>query len=93
MTPGAAALSTRAVTTQYEALRSAMLGEPLPPTARQGLVLFVRRGMWAWARALAPAPAAPTRLPRAPIASGPDHLHGIVRLFASMALASPDRRV
>jgi hypothetical protein len=38
---------------QYETLRMAMLGEALPPEARSGLMLFLRRGMWGWARALA----------------------------------------
>ena len=36
-------------------LRMAALGEALPPEARSGLVLFLRRGMWAWARTLAAA--------------------------------------
>jgi hypothetical protein len=97
VTPGAtAALSTEAarLTAQYEALRSAALGEPLAPTARHGLVVFLRRGMWAWARALVAAPAAPTRLSRATTTGPePDHLHGVVRVFATMALSSPDRRV
>jgi hypothetical protein len=38
---------------QYETLRMAMLGEALPPEARSGLMLFLRRGMWGWARSLA----------------------------------------
>jgi hypothetical protein len=33
----------------------AALGEALPPTARRGLMLFLRRGMWGWAQALAAA--------------------------------------
>lgn len=40
------------VVTQYETLRSAALGEALPPGARSGLMLFLCRGMWGWARAL-----------------------------------------
>ena len=31
------------------------LGEALPAMARSGLMLFLRRGMWAWAQALAAA--------------------------------------
>jgi hypothetical protein len=41
------------VVTQYETLRSAALGDALPPGARSGLMLFLCRGMWGWARALA----------------------------------------
>ena len=33
----------------------AALGEALPPTARSGLMLFLRRGMWGWAQTLAAA--------------------------------------
>jgi hypothetical protein len=35
---------------QYEVLRNAACGCALPPEARCGLVLLLRRGMWAWAR-------------------------------------------
>ena len=38
---------------RYETLRSAALGNALPLEARAGLMLFLRRGMWGWARALA----------------------------------------
>ena len=41
-----------AVAAQYEILRMAALGEALPPEARSGLMLFLRRGMWGWARTL-----------------------------------------
>jgi hypothetical protein len=41
------------VVTQYETLRSTALGAALPPEARAGLLLFLRRGMWGWARAMA----------------------------------------
>lgn len=37
---------------QYEVLRKAILGEALLPEARSGLALFLRRGMWGWARGL-----------------------------------------
>lgn len=36
----------------YETLRRAALGEVLPPEARAGLTLFLRRGMWGWAQAI-----------------------------------------
>lgn len=35
---------------QYEALREAGFGGALPLEVRCGLVLLLRRGMWAWAR-------------------------------------------
>lgn len=38
--------------TRYETLRRAALGDALPPEARAGLTLFLRRGMWGWARAI-----------------------------------------
>lgn len=41
------------VLAHYERLRMAALGEALPPEARSGLMLFLRRGMWAWAQAQA----------------------------------------
>ena len=48
--------STLSVTivAQYETLRSAMLGEALAPVARSGLIVFLRHGMWEWARTLTP---------------------------------------
>lgn len=42
-----------AIAAQYETLRMAALGEALPPEARSGLMLFLCRGMWGWARTLA----------------------------------------
>lgn len=47
------------VVTHYEALRRAALGDALPPEARAGLALFLRRGMWGWARAVATRSAVP----------------------------------
>ena len=72
---------------QYETLRLAGLGEPLPPEARSGLVLFLRRGMWAWARAPAAtsAPYKPTRSPSSN-STAPPQDRTIVQLFATMAL-------
>jgi hypothetical protein len=47
------------VVMQYETLRRAALGDALPPEARAGLTLFLRRGMWGWARAVATMSALP----------------------------------
>ena len=54
MTDAEVRSSTLSVTivAQYETLRSAMLGEALPPVARSGLIVFLRHGMWEWARTL-----------------------------------------
>lgn len=72
---------------QYEALRSAALGEVLPPEARSGLALFLRRGMCGWARALASmhAPQRPVgcRLPNVTIAE--EH-RAVVHVFAAMII-------
>lgn len=81
------------IAAQYETLRSAAMGEPLPVEARRGLGLFLRRGMWGWVRALAVAgePAQPTGLPRSE--SAPPHLHrAVIQILATMALNSNHRR-
>ena len=82
-----------AVVARYERLRSAMLGEALPPDARSGLVVFLHRGMWAWARALS---VEPTRLEPTPSrSSAPAQLNdrrAVVCLLAGMAMAIHDRR-
>lgn len=77
--------------TQYETLRGAVLGDALPPEARAGLLLFLRRGMCGWARA-----AATIGTPPPPIGSRPtnwkmpEELRAVVHIFAAMAIqASP----
>jgi len=47
---------SQSLASQYEVLRGAALGEALPLMARSGLALFLRRGMWGWARALIATP-------------------------------------
>src|SRR5580704_5186426 len=47
------------VVPQYEALRNAAFGQALPPEARSGLLLFLRRGMLGWARVMATAGPSP----------------------------------
>jgi len=72
---------------RYEALRKAALGEPLPPEARSGLPLFLRRGMWAWSRMLTANTVA--RQPaRSSLPSRKDLYpqRALVRAFATMAL-------
>lgn len=83
------------VAPQYEMLRRAALGEPLPPEARSGLVVFLRRGMWAWARSLLDASALchPSR-PQSSRSTAPDpHQHrAVIAVFAAMALSAKDGR-
>ncbi len=96
MTPltetGSAQLFT--VASRYETLRRAALGEALPPQARSGLILFLRRGMWGWTRLLTSASArqepisAPTSSLTAPGEPSP-----LVHVFAAMAMYAKDRRV
>ena len=80
------------VAAQYETLRSAALGAPLPPEARPGLLLFLCRGMWAWTQAVVPAAVAPPP-PRvtAPGSPSPPELRGVIHVFAAMALSSLHR--
>jgi hypothetical protein len=72
---------------RYEALRGAVLGDMLLPEARAGLLLFLRRGMCAWARALAT-----MHTPQRPVGSRPSSLpipeehRAIVHVFAAMVI-------
>jgi hypothetical protein len=71
----------------------AALGEMLPPTARNGLMLFLRRGMWGWAQTLAAGSPVPepiyasslTRLAR-------NERTAVVHVLATMAMSTHDRR-
>ena len=87
--------SCTAIAARYEALRAAAFGDGLPTEARSGLTLFLRRGMWGWARAmtLAPIPSqeqallSPAGLPLTH-----DGRSCVVRLLASIAMGSNDHR-
>ncbi|MFY9830517.1 MAG: hypothetical protein WAK69_18330 [Rhodoplanes sp.] len=96
MTPRAGEpLSTAvsSVVAQYETLRAAALGDVLPLEGRSGLMVFLRRGMFGWARRLSDAttqrqPAAASRSdPRKP-----GEQNAIVYVFASLATKVDDRR-
>lgn len=81
------------MTERYETLRTAALGDGLALEARSGLALFLRRGMWGWARAAA----VPTRSPqptRSPFASSSaaDEHRTVIHLFAAMAMRSTNPR-
>jgi hypothetical protein len=97
MTPGAVEKLLATASTlvaQYETLRMAMLGEALPPEARRGLMLFLRRGMWGWARRLAVGGSVrqePQPAPRSdPVEPG--ERSSIVYVFAAMAMKVNTRR-
>lgn len=83
------------VVEQYELLRGAMLGAALAPDARTGLIVLLRRGMWAWARAIVGGPTQQRPIPPSPRLS---HLDGscerraVVHLLATMAMTITDRR-
>ena len=80
---------------QYETLRMAVLGEALPPEARSGLMLFLRRGMWAWARRLAVGGGVrqePPLLARRSDPVEPGERSSIVYVFAAMAMKVSTRR-
>jgi len=95
MTPITAspAAPATAVVARYESLRSAMLGEALPPDARSGLVVFLHQGMWRWACTLSVEPA---RLEPVSFQSSPpaqfSERRAIICLLAGMAMAINHRR-
>jgi hypothetical protein len=75
---------------KYEVLRAAALGEALPLTARSGLMLFLRRGMWGWAKALiAAADSAPEPIDRRRSASSTQGGRGaVVHVLATIATST-----
>ena len=77
---------------RYETLRAAALGDQLPVEARSGLALFLRRGMWGWARTAAVPrdTAGPTR--RSFPSSSQREDQTVIHLLASMVVRSRDTR-
>jgi hypothetical protein len=87
--------SSTAMAARYEALRAAGFGGGLPPEARSGLTLFLRRGMWGWVRALTAAPLASREQTLPSSAALPfthDGRSSVVRLLAAIAMGSNDDR-
>lgn len=79
---------------QYETLRRAALGHALPLEARSGLMLFLRRGMWGWARAMAIAGASMSQQSSCPpalncVPSGESRT--LIHIFAAMAMSANNR--
>jgi hypothetical protein len=71
----------------------AALGEALPPTARSGLMLFLRRGMWGWAQTLAAASPAPQSVASlTPPVPRNQRTAVVVYVLATMAMSTNDRR-
>jgi len=71
----------------------AALGEALPPTARSGLMLFLRRGMWGWAQTLVAA--GPVQQPVRALSLTPparNERTTVVHVLATMAMTTHDRR-
>lgn len=82
------------IAARYETLRMAALGtSSLPIESRGGLVLFLRRGMWGWARALAqPHAATVVRHPAPSSATSRPADKAIIHVFATMAMNSNTAR-
>jgi len=87
-----AACSSSTIAVQYEVLRAAALGEALPLMARSGLVLFLRRGMWGWARAITAAPISSQEPTNRPSAAWPTQgeRSAIVYILAAIATSIND---
>jgi hypothetical protein len=78
---------TPSIVAQYETLRRVALGELLPPEARSGLSLFLRQGLWGWARvqAVASEGEQPTGSPSSG-STAPHPNKAVVQVFAALAL-------
>jgi hypothetical protein len=79
---------------QYETLRGAALGHALPPEARDGLMLFLRRGMWGWARGIAMAGASMSQQPSCSPAlncAPAGESRTLIHIFAAMAMSANNR--
>jgi hypothetical protein len=82
-----------AIVARYERLRSAMLGEALPPDARSGLIVFLRRGMWSWVSMVAVEPARLEPIPaRSSMPAECIERRAVIGLLAGMAMSINDRR-
>jgi hypothetical protein len=77
---------------QYERLRKAALGDPLPPEARSGLVIFLRRGMLGWAQSLSTTAIRREPMPAASSGSVPGDCGAMIDLLAAMAMNIDERR-
>ena len=78
---------------QDEALRHAAFGQALPPEARSGLSLFLRRGLWGWVRGMATAVASPPQPRHEASLSLPtaEESKAVIHIFATMAMNAKPR--
>ena len=82
-----------AIAAQYEVLRMAGLGEALPPTARSGLILFLRRGMWGWAQMLVAAGSVQWPVHASSLTPpARNERTAVVHVLATIAMSTHDRR-
>jgi hypothetical protein len=82
------------VVSQYETLRRAALGGVLPPEARWGLMLFLRRGMWGWIRAIAIGSGSVSQQPSCSPSSNwtaSDEYRAIIHVFAALVLKADNQ--
>jgi hypothetical protein len=81
------AVESSLVITHYETLRRAALGDALPPEARAGLTLFLRRGMWGWARTIVTTSAVPQPAGARPVSWPPPETdRPLIQLLAALAI-------
>jgi hypothetical protein len=79
---------------QYETLRRAALGHVLPLEARCGLMLFLRRGMWGWARAMVLSSTSVLQQPSCSASQNgacSDESRTLIHIFATMARTTENR--
>ena len=91
--PGSSILSS-AIANQYELLRGAALGEALPVSARSGLMLVLRRGVWSWVKTLVAATyPQQDQTHSSPAATSPHSGHAtIVHILATIVMSIHNRR-
>ena len=80
------------VVAQYETLRDAALARALAPEARSGLLIFLRRGLWGWARVLAASRASPPPEPRPLLSfSAGEESRDVIHILAAIAIGAERR--
>jgi hypothetical protein len=73
-----------------------MLGEPLPPAARSGLVVLLQRGLWGWTRSvtLGAIQQEPISITTSGSANPPElsERRAVIQVLATLAMTINDRR-
>lgn len=80
------------VAAQYETLRLAAIGQPLPLEARSGLALLLRQGMLGWARALGQVVAHERAGAYVPRSTTPRQQNAVIQILVAMAMKANTRR-